>query len=305
MLETIKFPEPVIDIAIEPKTKADQDKMGMALAAAGRGRPDLPRAHRPGDRPDDHLRHGRAAPRSHRRPACCASSGWTPTSAGRRWPTARRSPAPCQGRGALRAPDRRARPVRPRRGSRSSRWSRAPGFEFENKTVGGSVPREYVRPSRPGVKEAHGERRRRRLPDGRHPGARWSMARTTRWTRPKWRSRWPARWASSEAARRGGPSAAGAGDEGRGDDAGGFPRRRDRRPERAARPDRGHGAARATRRSSGPWCRWRRCSATPPTCARMTQGRATYSMEFEHYEPVSAAVAEECWPRRALGGTPA
>ncbi len=31
MLEKIVFPEPVIDIAIEPKTKADQEKMGLAL----------------------------------------------------------------------------------------------------------------------------------------------------------------------------------------------------------------------------------------------------------------------------------
>ncbi len=31
ILEAIKFPTPVIDIAIEPKTKADQDKMGEAL----------------------------------------------------------------------------------------------------------------------------------------------------------------------------------------------------------------------------------------------------------------------------------
>lgn len=31
LLETIEFPEPVISIAIEPKTKADQEKMGMAL----------------------------------------------------------------------------------------------------------------------------------------------------------------------------------------------------------------------------------------------------------------------------------
>ncbi len=31
MLESIVFPEPVIHIAIEPKTKADQEKMGMAL----------------------------------------------------------------------------------------------------------------------------------------------------------------------------------------------------------------------------------------------------------------------------------
>jgi elongation factor G len=32
VLETIKFPEPVIQQAIEPKTKADQDKMSLALA---------------------------------------------------------------------------------------------------------------------------------------------------------------------------------------------------------------------------------------------------------------------------------
>jgi len=31
ILETIKFPEPVISIAIEPKTRADQDKLGEAL----------------------------------------------------------------------------------------------------------------------------------------------------------------------------------------------------------------------------------------------------------------------------------
>ena len=32
MLESMEFPEPVIDVAIEPKTKADQDKMGLALS---------------------------------------------------------------------------------------------------------------------------------------------------------------------------------------------------------------------------------------------------------------------------------
>ncbi len=31
VLETIKFPEPVISVAIEPKTKADQEKLGVAL----------------------------------------------------------------------------------------------------------------------------------------------------------------------------------------------------------------------------------------------------------------------------------
>jgi elongation factor G len=32
ILEAMKFPTPVIDVAIEPKTKADQDKLGIALA---------------------------------------------------------------------------------------------------------------------------------------------------------------------------------------------------------------------------------------------------------------------------------
>ena len=32
ILENISFPEPVIDVAIEPKTKADQEKMSLSLA---------------------------------------------------------------------------------------------------------------------------------------------------------------------------------------------------------------------------------------------------------------------------------
>jgi elongation factor G len=31
ILESIEFPEPVIQVAVEPKSKADQDKMGVAL----------------------------------------------------------------------------------------------------------------------------------------------------------------------------------------------------------------------------------------------------------------------------------
>lgn len=35
VLENIQFPDPVISVAIEPKTKADQDKMGLALQKLG------------------------------------------------------------------------------------------------------------------------------------------------------------------------------------------------------------------------------------------------------------------------------
>ena len=31
ILESLNFPEPVISVAIEPKTKADQEKLGIAL----------------------------------------------------------------------------------------------------------------------------------------------------------------------------------------------------------------------------------------------------------------------------------
>src|SRR5690606_8610386 len=35
ILESMNFPDPVISIAVEPKTKADQDKLGVALTKLG------------------------------------------------------------------------------------------------------------------------------------------------------------------------------------------------------------------------------------------------------------------------------
>ena len=51
VLESMTFPEPVIEVKIEPKTKADQDKLGDRPPAPVRGGPDLPGQDRPGDRP--------------------------------------------------------------------------------------------------------------------------------------------------------------------------------------------------------------------------------------------------------------
>jgi elongation factor G len=42
MLERMIFPEPVITQAVEPKTKADQEKMGIALQRSGAGGPVFP-----------------------------------------------------------------------------------------------------------------------------------------------------------------------------------------------------------------------------------------------------------------------
>ena len=68
VLESMDFPEPVISLAIEPKTKADQEKLGQGLRQADGGGPDLPGEDRSADRRGRDRRDGRAAPRDHRRP---------------------------------------------------------------------------------------------------------------------------------------------------------------------------------------------------------------------------------------------
>ena len=52
VLESMSFPEPVIGYAIEPKTQADVDKMGMAIAKLIEEDPTLKVTHRPRDRSD-------------------------------------------------------------------------------------------------------------------------------------------------------------------------------------------------------------------------------------------------------------
>ena len=39
ILERMEFPDPVIEVAVEPKTKADQEKMGVALNRLAREDP--------------------------------------------------------------------------------------------------------------------------------------------------------------------------------------------------------------------------------------------------------------------------
>ena len=63
ILEKMEFPEPVIEIAIEPKSKADQEKLGVALGEAGRGRSVVPGLDRSGVRPDHPQGHGRTPSR--------------------------------------------------------------------------------------------------------------------------------------------------------------------------------------------------------------------------------------------------
>ena len=63
ILEKMEFPEPVIEIAIEPKSKADQEKLGVALAKLAAEDPVVPRLDRPGIGPDHPQGDGRTASR--------------------------------------------------------------------------------------------------------------------------------------------------------------------------------------------------------------------------------------------------
>ena len=167
VLETITFPDPVVHVSIEPKTKVDQEKMGVALAAPRRGGPDLPGPHRRGDRPDDHLRHGRAPPRGHRRPHEARVQG-----RGRRRPPAGRLPRDRsrrghQGRGQVRPPDRRLGPVR-RRLHRPRAGARARASTSSTRSRAARSPRSSSRPSR------RASRRRSRRAS--RPATRWSTS---------------------------------------------------------------------------------------------------------------------------------
>ena len=201
-LESIVFPEPVISVAIEPKTKADQDKLSQALAAPDGGGPDVPRADRRGDRPDADRRHGRAPARDRRRPARARVLG-------------RRQRRPAAGR-------------LPRDG-RQEGQTNVEG-KFVRQTGGrGQYGHAVINiePAEPGERlRVHRQDRRRQDPEGvhprrrsRHPGgdgvrdagrltrsstsaSSSSRAPTTTSTRARSRSRWPARWRSRARCRR-------------------------------------------------------------------------------------------------------
>ena len=64
-LEPPTFPEPVISMAVEPKTKQDRDKIVRRPATAGGRRSDVPLFHQRGNRPAHHRGHGRVASGNH------------------------------------------------------------------------------------------------------------------------------------------------------------------------------------------------------------------------------------------------
>ena len=170
VLEAMSFPEPVISVAIEPKTKADQEKLGVALGKLMQEDPTF-KVHTDPDTGQTLISgHGRAAPRDHRRPHCRASLTSRRTSASPRLPTRSRSRSEAQGEGRFirqtggrgqyghakiqPAPDQRGR-VRLQQRDRRRRH-----------------PARVHQADRAGHPGGDGERRAGRLPAVRHRGRR-------------------------------------------------------------------------------------------------------------------------------------
>ncbi len=203
-LERMVFPEPVISQAVEPKTKADQEKMGIALQRLAQEDPSFRVQDRRRIGPDHHLRHGRAAPGNHRRPHEArirrgSQRGQAASGLPRNDPQDGR-----RRRRQVRAPVGRQGPVRPRRAQDRTARSRQ-GLRVRRRHQG-----------RCGSARIHprGRKGRQRSADATAcwPATRWwtsrsrcTSVRTTTWTRTKWRSRWPPSSASRKAAARPAP----------------------------------------------------------------------------------------------------
>jgi elongation factor G len=152
ILESMNFPDPVIEIAIEPKTKVDQDKMGIAISKLTEEDPTL-RAHTDEETGQTILAgmgelHLEIIVDRMRREFKVETNVGKPQVAYRE--TFRNS-AKVEGKFVRQSGGR---------GQYGHVWvefeplEAGSGFVFESKVVGGSVPREYIAPAQAGIEES-------------------------------------------------------------------------------------------------------------------------------------------------------
>jgi elongation factor G len=152
ILENIVFPEPVIDIAIEPKTKADQEKMGMALKKLSEEDPTL--RVRTDEETSQTIISGMGElhldiiiDRMKREFGVEANVGQPQVA----YRETIKTKAEAEGKYIKQSGGR---------GQYGHVWIRVEaqepgkGFEFENEIKGGAIPQEYYAPIEKGVKEA-------------------------------------------------------------------------------------------------------------------------------------------------------
>ncbi len=203
LLESMDFPEPVITLAIEPKTKADQEKLGQGLAKLQAEDPTfrVRTDHETGqvviggmgelhlEIIVDRLKREFSVEASVGRPQVAYKETLTQPAQGEG-----RYIRQTGGRGQYGHAKIRLEPRKP-----------GEGFAFENEIVGGSIPREYIKPIEEGIREAMTAGVLAELPGRRREASSSTTARTTRSTRRRWRSRLPARWRSRTPRRSAGP----------------------------------------------------------------------------------------------------
>ena len=152
LLESMEFPEPVISLAIEPKTKADQEKLGQGMAKLMAEDPTF--RVRTDDQTGQVVIAGMGelhleiiVDRLKREFGVEASVG-KPQVAYKETLT-----APAEGDGRF----VRQTGGRGQYGHAKIRLIPLPpgsGYQFENETTGGSIPREYIKPVDQGIQEA-------------------------------------------------------------------------------------------------------------------------------------------------------
>jgi elongation factor G len=153
ILESIEFPDPVIDVAIEPKTKDDQEKLGIALQEARDGRPVVPRPVRTRRRARRSSPAWVSSSRDHRRPACLREFK-VDANVGKPQVAYRetiRSKVEQEGRFVRQTGGR---------GQYGHVWITLEplppggGFEFKDGTKGAPIPKEFVPAVEKGIREA-------------------------------------------------------------------------------------------------------------------------------------------------------
>ena len=288
------FPEPVIDVAIEPKSKVGRGEDGRRRCSA------CPRRIRRSASARTRRRARRSSPgmgelhleiivdRMMREFNVEANVGKPQVAYRETISQARPST-----RHALRAPDGRQRAVRGRHGVDRAAGAPGKGFVFENEIVGGAIPQGVHPGGREGRRGGDGERRPGRLSGGRRQGELDGRVRTTKSTRRKWRSRSRGSMAFKEAGRKAKPQPARADHGRRGGRARGVHGRRHRRPVVAPRTHRRHVPARRRAGRSRRRCRSRRCSVTRRACARSRRAARSTRCSSRATKTLPASMAEE------------
>ena len=259
------FPEPVISVAVEPKTKADQEKMGVALQRLAKEDPSF-RVHTDQESGQTIISgmgelHLEIIVDRMKREFKVEANVGKPQVAYRE---TIRGKVESEGKFVRQSGGR---------GQYGHVWlklepnEQGKGYEFVNGIVGGSVPREYIPAVDKGIKEA--------VETGVIAGYPVVDVKVTLFDGSyhdvdsnEMAFKIAGSMGFKEGFRRAEAGAARADHEGRGGDARGLLGRRHRRPEPPPRPDHRHGRLAVRQGRSPPTCRCRRCSATRPPCAR-------------------------------------